>query len=230
MLIAKAAILLIAKAKDGYELAQQRQPLGVERFLKEVMDRAGALVALVLFSPLFLILAYKIKQDGGPAFYGHTRVGKDGKPFKCWKFRSMVMNSQEILKDLLEKDPAARKEYEETFKLKNDPRITKVGAFLRKSSLDEIPQLFNVLCGEMSLVGPRPVVDAERSYYADQFSHYTSVKPGITGLWQISGRSDTSYPLRVQLDTTYVKEWSLMNDIVIIFKTIHVVLTRKGAY
>jgi undecaprenyl-phosphate galactose phosphotransferase len=142
----------------------------------------------------------------------------------------MVMNSQEILKELLEKDPAAREEFEQTFKLKNDPRITKVGNLLRKTSLDEIPQLFNVLCGEMSLVGPRPVVEAERAYYADQFSYYTSVKPGITGLWQISGRSDTSYPLRVQLDSTYVKNWSLWNDIVIIFKTVHVVLTRKGAY
>ena len=226
MLIAKA-ILLLAKTKDGY---RSGQPLGIERSLKEIMDRAGALVALILFSPLFLILAWKIKKDGGPAFYGHTRIGKDGKPFKCWKFRSMVMNSQEILKDLLEKDPEARKEFAETFKLKNDPRITKVGNFLRKSSLDEIPQLFNVLCGEMSLVGPRPVVEAERSYYADQFGYYTSVKPGITGLWQISGRSDTSYPTRVKLDTTYVKEWSLLTDIVIIFKTIHVVLTRKGAY
>ena len=228
MLIAKT-ILLIAKAKDSYSFSQG-QPLSAERFLKEVMDRAGAFVALVLFSPLFLFLAWKIRQDGGPAFFGHTRVGKDGRPFKCWKFRTMVMNSQEILKELLEKDPAAREEFAQTFKLKNDPRVTKVGAFLRKTSLDEIPQLFNVLCGEMSLVGPRPVVEAERSYYADKFSYYTSVKPGITGLWQISGRSDTSYGQRVQLDTTYVKKWSLLNDIVIIFRTVHVVLTRKGAY
>ena len=171
MLIAKT-ILLIAKAKDSYSFSQG-QPLSAERFLKEVMDRAGAFVALVLFSPLFLFLAWKIRQDGGPAFFGHTRVGKDGRPFKCWKFRTMVMNSQEILKELLEKDPAAREEFAQTFKLKNDPRVTKVGAFLRKTSLDEIPQLFNVLCGEMSLVGPRPVVEAERSYYADKFSYYT---------------------------------------------------------
>jgi Undecaprenyl-phosphate galactose phosphotransferase WbaP len=222
-------MLISETTESGYELAK-RQPLGVERFMKDLMDRAGAVAALVLFSPVFLYLIWKIRQDGGPAFYGHTRVGKNGKPFKCWKFRSMVMNSQEILKELLEKDPAAREEFEQTFKLKNDPRITKVGHFLRKSSLDEIPQLFNVLCGEMSLVGPRPVVEAERSYYADKFSYYTSVKPGITGLWQISGRSDTGYPLRVQLDSNYVKEWSLWNDIIILFKTVHVVLTRKGAY
>jgi Undecaprenyl-phosphate galactose phosphotransferase WbaP len=220
--------MLITK-ENSYKLVQ-RQPLGVERFLKDAMDRVGAAVALVLFSPLFLILAWKIKKDGGPAFYGHTRIGKNGKPFKCWKFRTMVMNSQEILKDLLEKDPAARDEFEKNFKLKNDPRITKVGAFLRKTSLDEIPQLFNVLCGEMSLVGPRPVVEAERGYYADNIHYYTSVKPGITGLWQVSGRSDTGYVQRVQLDCTYVKNWTLWNDIVIIFKTIHVVLTKKGAY
>jgi len=222
-------MLISQVKKNGYQLAQ-RQPLGVERFVKDVMDRAGALAALVLFSPVFLVLVWKIRQDGGPAFYGHTRIGKDGKSFKCWKFRSMVMNSQEILKELLEKDPAARTEFEQTFKLKNDPRITKIGHFLRKSSLDEIPQLFNVLRGEMSLVGPRPVVEAERGYYADKIHYYTSVKPGITGLWQISGRSDTSYDQRVQLDCDYVKDWSLLNDIIIIFKTIHVVLTRKGAY
>ena len=202
----------------------------VQLILKDVMDRAGAAVALVLFSPLFLILAYKIKKDGGPVFYGHQRIGRGGRPFKCWKFRSMVMGSQDILKDLLEKDAAARDEYARTFKLKNDPRITPVGAVLRKTSLDEIPQLFNVLCGDMSLVGPRPIVEAEQSYYDDKISLYTSVKPGITGLWQVSGRSDTDYEQRVSLDSQYVKKWSLWNDIVIIFKTIHVVLTRKGAY
>jgi len=215
--------------ENSYKLAQ-RQPLRVGLFFKDVMDKTGAALALVLLSPLFLILAWKIKKDGGPAFYGHTRIGKDGKSFKCWKFRSMVMNSQEILKDLLEKDPAAREEFEKNYKLKNDPRITKLGQFLRKTSIDEIPQLFNVLCGEMSLVGPRPVVEAERGYYADKMHYYTSVKPGITGLWQISGRSDTGYEQRVELDCTYVKNWSLWNDIVIIFQTIHVVLTRKGAY
>jgi len=222
-------MLISEEKKDNYEF-MQRQPLGIERLLKEMMDKIGAVVALVLLSPLFLILIRKIRQDGGPAFYGHTRIGKDGKSFKCWKFRSMVMNSQEILKDLLEKDPAAREEFEKNFKLKNDPRITKVGQFLRKTSLDEIPQLFNVLSGEMSLVGPRPVVEAERSYYADNIHYYTAVKPGITGLWQVSGRSDTGYVQRVQLDCTYVKDWSLWNDIVILFKTVYVVVARKGAY
>lgn len=222
--------MLISETKENSFKLGQRQPVGIEPLLKDVMDRAGAFVALVLFSPLFLILAWKIRQDGGPVFYGHTRIGKNGKQFKCWKFRTMVMNSQEILKELLEKDPAAREEFERTFKLKNDPRITEVGHFLRKSSLDEIPQLFNVLRGEMSLVGPRPVVEAERSYYADKIHCYTSVKPGITGLWQVSGRSDTSYDERVHLDCAYVRDWSLLTDIIIIFKTIQVVLTRKGAY
>jgi Undecaprenyl-phosphate galactose phosphotransferase WbaP len=207
-----------------------RQPLRGERALKDVIDRAGAAVALLLLSPVFFVLAWKIKRDGGPAFYGHTRIGRNDKAFKCWKFRSMVMNSQAILKELLANDPAARAEYEKDFKLKNDPRVTRIGALLRKTSLDEIPQLFNVLRGEMSLVGPRPIVEDEKRYYGDKIDLYTSVKPGITGLWQVSGRSDTGYDLRVQLDNSYIKNWSLLNDIVIIFKTIHVVLTRKGAY
>jgi len=207
-----------------------RRPSGAGRVVKGVMDRAGAAVALLLFSPLFAVLAYKIRKDGGPATYGHTRLGKDGRPFKCWKFRSMVTNSQEMLQDLLARDPEARAEYERDFKIKNDPRVTPIGKFLRKTSLDEIPQLFNVLCGEMSLVGPRPIVEDEKKYYGDQIGYYTSVKPGMTGLWQVSGRSDTGYEQRVRLDTYYVKNWSLWNDIVIIFKTINVVLRRKGAY
>jgi Undecaprenyl-phosphate galactose phosphotransferase WbaP len=200
------------------------------RVLKNIMDYTGAAVILILLSPLFLFLFWKIKKDGGPAFFGHVRIGRNGRPFKCWKFRTMVPNAQAVLKELFEKDPAAQAEYEENFKLQNDPRITKVGHFLRKTSLDEIPQFINVLFGEMSLVGPRPVVDAEKKYYGDKFKYYTSVKPGITGLWQVSGRSDTGYEKRVALDVDYVENWSLGRDIYILLKTVQVVLARKGAY
>ncbi len=197
---------------------------------KMLMDRLGAMVGLFLLAPVFLIVYLKVRSDGGPAFYFQNRVGKDGKPFKCWKFRSMVVNADQVLKEILDKDPEARAEYAKDFKLKNDPRITKFGHFIRKSSLDEIPQLYNVLKGEMSLVGPRPVVKAEEVYYGDKFEQYTAVRPGITGLWQVSGRNDVSYEQRVALDTWYVQNWSVWTDIVIIFKTTFVVLYRKGAY
>jgi undecaprenyl-phosphate galactose phosphotransferase len=202
----------------------------VSKFLKAAMDRSGAAIALLLLSPLFAFLYWQVGKDGGPVFFGHTRIGKNGKLFKCWKFRSMVTNSQEVLKELLENDPEARAEYERDFKLRNDPRVTPIGRFLRKSSLDEIPQLFNVLRGEMSLVGPRPIVEAEKRYYAEGFVYYTAVKPGITGLWQVSGRNDTGYDLRVKLDKQYVRDWSVWKDIGILFRTVHVVLAKKGAY
>lgn len=198
--------------------------------IKTVMDKLAAFCGLVVLSPLFLFIIYKIRKDGGPAFYGHVRVGKDGKPFKCWKFRSMILNSAEVLEELLKNDPAAREEWERDFKLREDPRITKIGAFLRKSSLDELPQLWNVLKGEMSLVGPRPVIEDERKYYGEKWAEYLSVKPGMTGLWQVSGRNDTTYDERVEMDADYVHNWSLWSDFTIIFKTIFVVLDHRGAY
>ncbi|HFM4314209.1 TPA: sugar transferase, partial [Escherichia coli] len=155
---------------------------------------------------------------------------KGGKIFKCLKFRSMVTNSKEVLEDLLSKDIQAKQEWEATFKLKNDPRITKIGHFLRRTSLDELPQLFNVLKGEMSLVGPRPIITAELEKYNDEVAYYLLSKPGMTGLWQVSGRSDVDYETRVYLDTWYVKNWSMWNDIAILFKTIGVVLKKDGAY
>ncbi|HCD6741203.1 TPA: sugar transferase, partial [Klebsiella pneumoniae] len=157
-------------------------------------------------------------------------IGKGGKSFKCLKFRSMVTNSKEVLEDLLSKDIQAKQEWEATFKLKNDPRITKIGHFLRRTSLDELPQLFNVLKGEMSLVGPRPIITAELERYNDEVAYYLLSKPGMTGLWQVSGRSDVDYETRVYLDTWYVKNWSMWNDIAILFKTIGVVLKKDGAY
>ena len=213
-------------------LLESRLQLGTfwGRVAKGALDKTGALIGLILLSPLFIIVGRKVKKDGGPAFYGQRRIGQDGKEFKCWKFRSMIINAETVLEGYLAQNPEAREEWNREFKLKDDPRITPVGQFLRKSSLDEIPQLFNVLKGEMSLVGPRPIVQAEVHYYEDKIEHYMSVKPGITGLWQVSGRNDITYDQRVSLDTWYVENWSVWNDVVIILKTIMVVATRRGAY
>ncbi len=198
--------------------------------LKSIIDRLGALCALILFFPLFLIFIPQIRKDGGSAFYGHTRIGKNGKPFKCWKFRSMSANGDEILKRHLADNPEAQAEWDRDFKLKDDPRVTKIGHFLRKTSLDELPQFWNVLKGDMSLVGPRPVVEQERKFYGAAFADYMSVKPGVTGLWQVSGRNNTTYEERVAMDVQYIREWSLGKDISILFKTVYVVITGHGAY
>ncbi|TCP95519.1 undecaprenyl-phosphate galactose phosphotransferase [Cricetibacter osteomyelitidis] len=200
------------------------------RFLKRTMDIFGSLAIITLLSPVLLTLYYLVSKDGGNAIYGHPRIGRNNKEFKCLKFRSMVMNSKEILEKLLAKDPEARAEWEKDFKLKNDPRITKIGRFLRKTSLDELPQLFNVLKGEMSLVGPRPIVKDELERYEEDVDYYLMAKPGMTGLWQVSGRNDVDYETRVYFDSWYVKNWSVWNDIVILFKTVNVVLKRDGAY
>lgn len=200
------------------------------RIIKRVFDIIGSLSIILISSPLLLYIAFKVKKDNGPAIYGHERIGKGGRSFKCLKFRSMVTNSKEVLEELLRSNPEARKEWNETFKLKEDPRITNIGKFLRKTSLDELPQLFNVLKGEMSLVGPRPIITAELERYSDEVDYYLLSKPGMTGLWQVSGRSDVDYETRVYLDAWYVKNWSMWNDIAILFKTIGVVLKKDGAY
>ena len=200
------------------------------RILKRLFDIIGAVAIITVLSPLLLYISRKVKKDGGPAIYGHERIGKNGQVFKCLKFRSMVINSKEVLEDLLANDEAAKNEWNATFKLKNDPRITKIGGFLRRTSLDELPQLFNVLRGEMSLVGPRPIIKAELERYNDEVDYYLLSKPGMTGLWQVSGRSDVDYETRVYLDAWYVKNWSMWNDIAILFKTISVVLKKDGAY
>ncbi len=199
-------------------------------WIKRLFDLVATSLLLVLLSPLFLVLSLLIRRSGGTAFYGHTRVGRDGKPFKCIKFRSMRPDADKVLKDLLENDPAARAEWDQDFKLKNDPRITPVGHFLRRTSLDELPQLINVVKGEMSLVGPRPIVTDELERYGDYVSLYLQVLPGVTGLWQVSGRNDTSYAERVSLDAWYVQNWSLWYDIAILFKTVGVVFNKRGAY
>ncbi|WP_051534837.1 undecaprenyl-phosphate galactose phosphotransferase WbaP [Deefgea rivuli] len=200
--------------------------------LKRAFDLFGAICGLLVLSPLLTYVMWRIKQEGGPGaiFFGHVRVGMNGVPFKCWKFRTMVHNSQEVLDHLLATDPQARVEWDTDFKLKNDPRITKIGAFLRKTSLDEIPQLWNVICAEMSLVGPRPIIDAELERYGDKVDFYLEARPGLTGLWQVSGRNDTSYAERVALDAWYVKNWNLWYDIAIVCKTIKTVVSGHGAY
>lgn len=200
------------------------------RVTKRAFDIAASLAIIALLSPLLIYISRKVRKDGGPAIYGHERIGQSGKPFKCLKFRSMVINSKEVLETLLETDPQAREEWDLTFKLRNDPRITSIGQFLRRTSLDELPQLFNVLKGEMSLVGPRPIITAELGRYYDEVEYYLLSKPGMTGLWQVSGRSEVDYSTRVYLDAWYVKNWSMWNDIAILFKTVGVVLRKEGAY
>jgi lipopolysaccharide/colanic/teichoic acid biosynthesis glycosyltransferase len=204
---------------------------GLRPALKRAMDVVIAGAALLVVAPAFLVLLWLVRADGGPALFGHMRVGRGGRLFPCLKFRSMVVDSQARLDALLAADPEARAEWEATRKLRQDPRVTPIGAFLRKTSLDELPQLINVLRGEMSLVGPRPVQMAELDrFYGAAAAHYISVRPGITGLWQVSGRSSTSYATRVALDVAYVARPSLWQDIRILVRTPFAVLSRKGAH
>ncbi|MDR2782379.1 MAG: undecaprenyl-phosphate galactose phosphotransferase WbaP [Treponema sp.] len=199
--------------------------------VKRTIDVALALIGGAIILPFLLVIAFLIKiTSPGPVLYGHARVGQNGKLFTAWKFRSMGLDSKERLQELLDSDPAIREEWEMNHKLKDDPRVTNIGKILRKFSLDEFPQLLNVLKGEMSLVGPRPIVEAETAKYGADFERIFSVKPGITGLWQVSGRSDTDYAERVAYDTYYMQNWSIWLDLWILYKTIGVVLRGKGAY
>jgi Undecaprenyl-phosphate galactose phosphotransferase WbaP len=198
---------------------------------KRFLDILGAFTVTLLISPFLLCLALLVKLDSrGPVVYSQKRVGRNGKHFKVYKFRTMVVNADEMIKQYLQEHPELRDEWEQTHKLKNDPRVTRVGQFLRKYSLDELPQLWNVLSGDMGLVGPRPIVDAEIAKYQDSFDLYCLVRPGMTGYWQVSGRSDTSYDRRVQLDSFYIRNWSIWLDIIILFATVRVVLRGSGAY
>ena len=194
-------------------------------------DITIALLALAFFLPLMLLTALAVyATDPGPVVFAHGRVGRFGRPFKCYKFRSKAVNAQDILRELLASDPAARAEWEADHKLRNDPRITPIGQFLRKSSLDELPQLFNVIKGDMSVVGPRPIVLDEVVRYGRYFDHYCRVRPGITGLWQVSGRNDTTYRRRVACDVAYVRSRSLVGNMQIIAATVPSVLQRSGSY
>lgn len=202
----------------------------IPKLVKRIFDIAVSTALLVAGFPILLWISLKVRASGGAVFYSHQRIGQNKQPFACYKFRTMALNADELLNDLLARDAGARLEWERDFKLKDDPRVTSIGHFLRRTSLDELPQLWNVLKGDMSLVGPRPVVTAELERYGNQVDYYLEAKPGITGLWQISGRNDISYATRVYLDAWYVKNWSLFNDIVILLRTVKVIFRREGAY
>jgi Undecaprenyl-phosphate galactose phosphotransferase WbaP len=200
------------------------------RLLKRAVDLTLALVLLILLALPLAYIAWLIRRDGGAAIFAHRRVGQSGREFPCFKFRTMSVDAEQQLRTLLASDPAVREEWEREFKLRNDPRVTRVGRFLRRTSLDELPQLLNVIRGEMSLVGPRPVIQEELMRYGDDVDYFLMVRPGMTGLWQVSGRNDLDYDTRVYLDTWYVKNWSMWYDIAILFSTVKVVMQGKGSY
>jgi Undecaprenyl-phosphate galactose phosphotransferase WbaP len=199
--------------------------------LKRILDLVVSIVLIVLLTPLLILIAALLKvTEKGPVLFQQIRVGKNGKHFQCLKFRTMVVNAEEALQTYLSECPDARREWIEGQKLRNDPRVTALGRFLRKSSLDELPQLFNVLAGHMSLVGPRPITDGEIPRYGDKILAYMAMRPGLTGLWQISGRSNCTYEERVRLDARYVSEWKLRTDIMILLRTVPALLRQDGSY
>ncbi|WP_341850199.1 sugar transferase [Sphingomonas natans] len=217
-------------AGRGAPHEQKRRGRSVDLLATRIFDILVSFALLVFLAPLMMVVtAIILVTNPGPIIFGHKRLGRDGRAFHCLKFRSMVTDSQERLANLLATDACARQEWERDHKLKNDPRITPIGAFLRKSSLDELPQLFNVLRGDMSLVGPRPIVLDEVRRYGRYFSHYTQVRPGITGLWQVSGRSGTTYRRRVAMDVAYSRSRSLGLNVKILFMTVPSVLLARGS-
>jgi Undecaprenyl-phosphate galactose phosphotransferase WbaP len=210
---------------------QQNLMLPLPRLTKRCMDFVASIMAVIVLLPLLFYLAVAVKMSSrGPILYGHERIGRNGRRFRAWKFRTMFQNSSLVLDQYLEANPELQEEWTRDHKLKYDPRITRIGRLMRKTSLDELPQLWNVILGDMSLVGPRPIVDAEVAKYGLYYGLYTMVKPGITGLWQVSGRNNTTYEERVQLDAYYVRNWSPWMDVFLLLKTIRIVLFAKGAY
>jgi exopolysaccharide production protein ExoY len=206
-----------------HEGGTPQPPLG--GWQKRAIDVTIALSALVLAAPVMFVVALLIRATtGGPAMFSHSRVGFKGKPFNCYKFRSMVADADQVLRDHLANDPEAAREWAENRKLKRDPRVTLLGQMLRKSSLDELPQLFNILRGDMSCVGPRPIVTDELERYGDHVGEYLRTRPGLTGLWQVTGRSSTDYANRVALDSQYVREWSTWIDLLILVRTVFAVM------
>ena len=199
--------------------------------IKRIFDFLLALSAIIILSPLLICVAIAVRlSDGGSAFFGHTRIGFSGKTFKCWKFRSMIPNSDAVFKEYLVQNPDAAEEWRQNQKIQNDPRVTRLGYFLRKYSIDELPQLFNILVGDMSFVGPRPIQRSEYEKYGFSLRHYLSTRPGLTGLWQISGRSNSTYQKRVVFDRYYVTHWGMLTDIALIIKTVPVAVTGSGSY
>ncbi len=217
-----------AQTEQPVLLASLPQYTGAANVIKRLLDIIGSLCALIISSPILLGVAIAIKlDDGGPVFFSQTRIGLHGKPFKMYKFRSMVTNAEELKKKLAEE---TGQEDRFIFKMKDDPRITKVGHFIRKTSLDEFPQLYNVLKGDMSLVGPRPALPEEVARYGSLYSARLLVKPGITGPWQVSGRSDLSQEQSEYLDVSYIENWSIAGDLAILAKTVMVIFTGRGSY
>lgn len=201
------------------------------RVVKRCVDVTLVLLMVPVLLPILLVVSWLIVLNSrGPIFYSHRRIRKSGEFFSMWKFRTMCLNSSELLEQHLAKHPEARAEWNKTHKLKHDPRITRIGSFLRRYSIDELPQLWNVFLGQMSLVGPRPIVAAEVEKYGDFFGYYCRVKPGLTGLWQVSGRSGLSYDERVALDCKYVEQWSLSKDFLILVRTFSAVVNQDGAF
>lgn len=224
-------------AAIGFEQGQVLDPTNagsefpaIGGFSKRVFDVFAAAFMLFLLSPLFLFTAIAIRLlMPGPVLFGHERVGLGGRSFTCWKFRTMRVDGERVLRDYLDANPVAAHEWQTHRKLKSDPRVTPLGRVLREYSVDELPQLINVLRGEMSLVGPRPVVREELAYYGAEALRYASARPGITGLWQVSGRSDIDYARRVEMDTSYVEGWSFWSDAWILLQTIPAVLGARGS-
>jgi len=196
---------------------------------KRLFDVLSASALLLLVAPLMLVIYLLVRLDGGPAVFAHRRVGQNGRPFDCLKFRSMFTDSATRLEVLLNTDAGARAEWARDHKLRHDPRVTPFGRFLRTSSLDELPQLINIILGDMSVVGPRPIVQDEVPRYGSQFVHYCRSRPGLTGLWQISGRNNVSYQRRVAMDVIYARHSSFLFDLKIVCLTIPAVLTAKGS-
>jgi len=195
------------------------------------LARLSALVLLVLCAPLLLVIAWLVwLEDHGPVVFAHYRIGRNGRPFRCYKFRTMVSNAEEVLIDLLASDPELRDEWERDQKIRDDPRITRTGRILRATSLDELPQLYNIWRGEMAFVGPRPIVVQELHRYGVWKRHYLSVRPGLTGLWQVSGRNEVSYDERVALDRDYVEQRSWLLDVLIVVRTFGAIARRHGAH
>ena len=232
----KAALTDFGQASDSRSIRDRKDdslPASLLRYriVKRVMDILVVIVGIPVLLPALLIVAAVVKLTSpGPVFFSHRRICRDGAFFSMWKFRTMCVNSSEVLEQWLTKHPGARMEWNKTHKLRTDPRITSVGAFLRRYSLDELPQAWNVIRGQMSMVGPRPIVAAEVEKYGRYFELYCRVKPGVTGLWQVSGRSKLTYQERVELDADYVERWSLLRDIWSLFAPFKSVATRAGAY
>jgi len=207
-----------------------RNEIGANTSAKRILDVVVASIALIFVLPLLVVVGVLIRlQDGGQAVYSQKRYGRNGRTFKCYKLRSMVANADQRLIEILAQDPDARIEWDQTQKLTHDPRITPLGRFIRKTSIDELPQLFNILKGEMSIVGPRPIVENEITKYGEFYRDYCSVRPGLTGLWQVEGRSDTTYEQRVQLDVKYATTRNFTGDIMIMLRTVPAVLLSRGA-